>query len=185
MNDYITANTPGVRWILWGIPVIIIFGSVMHFVYDWSGNLAFIGILAPINESVWEHLKLTFWPTLLWWFWGYFQIKRNAVHFLAQWFFPCITSLVIAPIFIVSFYYTYTGALGIHSLLLDISSLFIGVIIAQLSALHIYRYARLGRCSIYLPFAVIIFLIGVFIIFTFDPPHLPVFRDSQTGLYGI
>ncbi len=43
----------------------IILGTLFHFTYEWSGNNAFIGAFSSINESTWEHLKLTFFPMLI------------------------------------------------------------------------------------------------------------------------
>lgn len=185
MDNLTLKNNQPTQWIMWGIPFIFFLGSILHFVYDWSGNNAFVGIFAPVNESVWEHLKLTFWPTLLWWLWGYYRFAKRVIFSLKQWLFPGLISLVAAPIFIVSFYYTYTGAFGIHSLFLDILSLLIGIIIAQLVALHFYRHSALNACNLYLALAILVLLIAIFIIFTFSPPHIPLFRDSRTGLYGI
>ena len=39
----------------------LIFGTALHFVYE---PLPFLWPVAPVNESVWEHLKLLFWPFL-------------------------------------------------------------------------------------------------------------------------
>lgn len=39
-------------------------GTAMHFVYDMLPNPV-TAILAPVNESIWEHLKLLFWPYLV------------------------------------------------------------------------------------------------------------------------
>ena len=52
------------RWELVGIIVISILGSVLHFVFEWSGNWAPVGVIAAVNESVWEHFKIAFWPAL-------------------------------------------------------------------------------------------------------------------------
>ena len=35
-------------------------GVLSHFLYDWSGQNKIVGIISSINESTWEHLKLTF-----------------------------------------------------------------------------------------------------------------------------
>lgn len=63
--------------ILLGIPFISMVGSIMHFIYDWSGKLVLVGIIAPVNESVWEHLKLTFLPTIFWWVFSYFILSKR------------------------------------------------------------------------------------------------------------
>lgn len=172
-------------WILMGIPALCIIGSLMHFTYEWSGNLTIIGIFAPTNESIWEHLKMTFWPMLIWWFAWYFTYGRNNSIPAVQWFVSCTAALLVCPLIIVSFYYTYTGALGIESLILDIFSLFLGVAVGQGFALHVYRRAKLNRYWLYCALIVLVLLSAAFIIFTFDPPHIPLFKDSVTGMYGI
>lgn len=184
-TNSIKAKDPAKSWILWGMPFISIIGSIMHFVYDWSGNLTIVGLIAPINESIWEHLKLTFWPMLLWWSLWFFKNGKKYDISAGRWFSACTAALLVCPLFIVSFYYTYTGSFGIHLLLLDIASLFIGVIIAQFLALHIYRYIRKSSFSFYGAVIVIAIMITAFVIFTFAPPHIPLFKDGVTGTYGI
>lgn len=39
-------------------------GSCLHFVYAlWPNGLT--ALLAPVNESLWEHVKILYWPCLL------------------------------------------------------------------------------------------------------------------------
>ena len=44
------------------IILTILLGSVFHFLYDFSEQNPFTALFTPINESVWEHLKLLFFP---------------------------------------------------------------------------------------------------------------------------
>lgn len=168
-------------WILAGIPVISIVGSFMHFVYDWSGKITIAGIFSPVNESIWEHIKLIFWPTLIWWAIGYI-IKKDKIS-LSQWFCSLSIGLYVGPLIIVTFYYTYTGAFGNYSGFLDISSFIIAVTIAQFFALHIYRYAKLSIYDLYSACFITFLFISAIVIFTFSPPQIPLFLDSTTGLY--
>ena len=48
-----------------GILFTVLLGSLSHFFYEWSGNFFLVGLFSPVNESVWEHLKLLFFPALL------------------------------------------------------------------------------------------------------------------------
>lgn len=178
-------RNPAAKWILWGIPFICLTGSVMHFVYDWSGKLPAVGSFAPVNESIWEHLKLTLFPTLIWWLAGYFICSKNTHIPFRQWFLSYTVSMLVCPLFIVTFYYTYTGSLGIHLLSLDIASMFIGVIIAQFTALHVYRHAKTGTVLFVIAIAVFITVMAAFIIFTFNAPHIPAFLNPKNGKYGI
>ena len=45
-------------WEIIGTFFIIIAGSLLHFVYEWTGYSDIMGLFTPVNESVWEHLKL-------------------------------------------------------------------------------------------------------------------------------
>ncbi len=171
-------DVAAVNWIRAGIPVISVVGSAMHFVYDWSGGLTIVGLVAPINESIWEHLKMIFWPSLLWWIIGYLCMKKKDEISASQWFCSGTAGLYIGPLFIASFYYTYIGAFGIHSLFLDILSFILGVAAAQLSALHVYRYAKTSKSALIFAGIAVILFGAAFIICTFYPPEIPLFIDS-------
>ena len=41
----------------------ILAGCVLHFLYQWLPN-AVTALFSPVNESLWEHVKLVFWPFL-------------------------------------------------------------------------------------------------------------------------
>jgi hypothetical protein len=171
-------NSPGLKnpaysWILLGIPVIFIVGSLMHFVYEWSGNSVIAGIFTPVNESVWEHLKMSFWPMLIWWIIGYFILSKKDLISISNWFVSCATALLVSPVIIVSFYYTYTEAFGIDSLILSIFSLLLGIAAAQALALHIYKYANPGPYCLNITIAVIIVSAFVlsFLLFTLRTFH--------------
>ena len=38
-------------------------GTLLHFVHDWLPNPV-TALFSPINESLWEHVKIIFWPVL-------------------------------------------------------------------------------------------------------------------------
>lgn len=58
---------------------IIAAGSLLHFVYDLTGENPFVGVFVPVNESVWEHLKLLLLPVFLfsWWNTGSFPLMAR------------------------------------------------------------------------------------------------------------
>lgn len=176
-------NNAAIKWILFGIPFVIIAAFPLHFLYERSNNNLFVGLFAPVNESVWEHLKLVFWPILLWWGLGY-SILKNKID-KEKWFVSLAISQISCVLFIVSFFYVYTGAFGIESLFLDILSLVLGVIVSQLLAVHIYKYSHPSRFIFYVSISLIIIMACSFIYFTFNPPHIPMFLDPISGKYGI
>ena len=45
------------KWEIAEFIFIAIVGTLLHFVYDWSGQNPAVGIIAPVSESTWEHLN--------------------------------------------------------------------------------------------------------------------------------
>lgn len=170
-------------WFIIGIPVIFLLGSLAHFAYELSGKSTIVGILSPVNESNWEHLKLSTYPTFLWYIIGLLFFRNNINYY--TWFICCIISIVMSAVVITCFYYTYTGALGIHSSLLDIFSLFVGLAIAQCVSLYIYNNAILTFLHFYLSIVMCSLIVICFTLFTFSPPKFPMFMDAGTKLYGV
>jgi hypothetical protein len=68
------------RWELVGIVVIILAGSALHFVFEWTHYWRPAVVVAAVNESTWEHL-LGFWPGLLFALVEYLFIRKAAHNF--------------------------------------------------------------------------------------------------------
>lgn len=168
------------RWVLWGIPVIFLVGTLLHFAYEWTGEFWLVGIFAPVNESVWEHLKMAFWPILGWWGLGSLLFKDLDSMERKSWMIACSSSAVTAPMVIVAFFYSYTGALGIESIVLDIFSLFLGIKLGQLLGLHLYNYLKARNIFSVIAVTIILVMILAFIVFTFYPPDLPIFIEASS-----
>ena len=66
----------------WGLvfTLAVLGGTALHFLYDvWPNPLT--AVLAPVNESVWEHLKLLYWPFLA----AAFVLARGADDARGRW----------------------------------------------------------------------------------------------------
>lgn len=171
------------KWIIKGIPILFIIGSFMHFLYDFSGKSLVVGTIAAINESIWEHLKMVLLPVICWWSIYYIIASKKYNINKNKWFSSALTALLTALITIPLLYYFYTEAFGVELLMVDIIILFLALLFGQLLGFHTYKYSK--GITVYIPIGIFIVLMVCFIIFTFYPPHLPLFRDSLTGSYGI
>jgi hypothetical protein len=171
--------------ILISIPILFIISGPMHFLYDFTGKLSIIGAIAPVNESPWEHLKLVFYPILVWWIIFYFRARKKAGFAKEKWIVSTAAASLTAPLTIVLFFYSYTGAFGVEILALDIFSTLLALAVGQCLAYHLYKYAKPSRLVSILSLAVVIVLILMFVTFTFGAPHIPLFRDKNTGSFGI
>lgn len=171
------------KWLLLGVPALSIIGSIMHFVYDVTGHIALIGIFAAVNESIWEHLKLILFPMIGWWCIYYVLNAKKYNINKEKWFFATVIALISSMLTLIAFYYTYTQAFGIESLALDIFDLLLSVTAGQCLGLHIYKHGK--GIKVHVSICILAIIIVAFVLFTFVPPHIPLFKDSESGLYGI
>lgn len=63
---------------------VMISGVLLHFTFGWSNNNVLIGTFSPVNESIWEHLKLLFFPMLITTIMGYFYEGKNICNYLCS-----------------------------------------------------------------------------------------------------
>ena len=172
------------RILLWeagGIIFIVVLGSVLHFAFEWSGGWTPLAPVVAVNESVWEHLKLGFWPALAYAILEYSRFGKSVSNF----FFAKTLGIYLIPITIVVLYYSYTGIMGHGLLIVDIVIFVEAVIVGQLVSYGLLVASPLpGRLNRFAPIALVVLGI-LFVLFTFHPPQLPLFRDSVTGAYGI
>lgn len=167
-------------WEIAGFIFVVVFGSLLHFVYRWSGNNSIVGIISPVNESTWEHLKLLFVPMLLFSIIEYFVAGKAYPNFIAA----KSLGVLLGMFAIVVIFYTYTGIVGKHYLWADILTFIIGVAVAYLYSwkrINTYQL-RSGLCWVGL---IIVIVLISFVIFTFTPPRIPLFLDPVSKNYGV
>ncbi len=169
------------KWEIAGILFVFLVGALLHFVFEWSGESRFVGLFASVNESVWEHFKQGFWPMCLFAAIEYKFLANHTNNFItakavAVYLIPIITGVV---------FYTYTAVFGEEILIVDILIFFFAIVVGQLVSYLILVAAKLPK---YATIVSVIFIIGLAVIlmlFTFYPPHLPIFLDTNSGTYGI
>ena len=163
------------------VPVLFIVGSLLHFAYEWSGNNKLVGILAPVNESIFEHSKLLLVPLLVFYSLSYMFLKGSAD--VNNYFFAMLVSIVFSIIVMVSFYYTYKEIIGSSYLWIDIFDLLLSLFIGQVLANHVYVYST--GISLYVSLFIIIAVFILYIYLTFNPFKTPFFMDKKSKTYGI
>ncbi len=147
-------------------------GTLLHFLYDWTGENKVVAAFAAVNESTWEHLKLLWIPIVVLSIIEYFVYGKNRPNFLPVKY----ISAVVGMTFITVVFYTYSGALGRNLPFIDISLFFIG---AALSWFFSYKYMQTDRFSspIAIPVCrVLAALTAVcFVVWSYTPPNLGIF----------
>ena len=166
-------------WQLAGLTFTAVLGTLFHFLYDWTGLVALAPFVA-VNESTWEHMKILFFPLLIfavlqWLFFG--------KEYDGFWWIKAI-GIFIGVAAIPILFYTYNGAIGKTPDWLNILIFFIAAGLA-----FFVEYLLLKR-DFYLPapwIPVLILAIGAFsfIVFTYIPPQLLIFQDPINKSFGV
>ena len=164
-----------------GTLFIIFLGSLLHFTFEWSGYQPIVGAFSAVNESVWEHLKLGFWPALLYAIIEYPRLKKEANNFFLA---KTVVAYAITAI-IPAIFYSYTIFTGESIFVIDILSFIVAVIIGQYLSYRLLVHKQLSPNLEKIALAALFLLAIAFIVFTFIPPHLPPFQDPISGEYGI
>lgn len=165
---------------LTGIVVTCLLAPLFHFIYEWSGSSSIVGMFSAVNESVWEHSKIIYFPFLFFAIAEYFVVKPDFKRFWAS----KAVSLAFLPIVMMTFFYTYTGIFGVEILIVDIISALVWLFFAFLISYNLYKSER--RLEQYFGWFVFLFILifAMEALFTIFPPGIPLFRDSVTGIYG-
>jgi hypothetical protein len=148
-------------------------GAISHFVYEWSGNNKIIGYFFATNESTWEHLKLLFFPTLIYSFLEYFFVKKEIKNYIPA----VVFSVIIGMLSIVVLFYTYKGVLGYNVDFMNILIYYLGLLISLIIKNKIIDSEILSGKNFTIVFLSLAFLIAVaFFRFTYFPPQLNIFK---------
>ena len=116
--------------LLAGILFTITAGTLLHFCYEWSGENPFVALFAPVSESVWEHLKLLFFPVLVYTLFEIIVLFKASGRFLTA----RVAGVILGMFFILAAFFTYTGIIGKEFLAADILIFALSVLITFLAS---------------------------------------------------
>jgi hypothetical protein len=167
-------------WEAAGALIIIVAGTFLHSAYSHS-NYWLLALISPVNESVWEHLKIGIWPVLFFAIIEYPFVRSFTKNFLeakvAQAYVTAIATLIL--------FYSYTYFLGHNLLPLDILTFILAVLIGQFVSYMLLTSNELDEFFGHLALSALYVMVGVIVYATYFPLHYPIFVDTMTGKYGI
>ena len=173
-------NKHASAWQIAGFLFTSVAGTLLHFLFDWTGENIVVGLFSAVNESIWEHMKLIFFPMLLfalaeYRFWGmdvpgFWRVK--------------LAGIALALALIPTLYYTYTGALGISADWFNITIFFLAAGAAFWLEARLFDRKRSCQMPAIVAFALLCLIALAFFVLTFFTPHIPLFQDPLTGTYG-
>ena len=163
-----------------GVIIAFVICFPLHFGYDKFPNFI-TSIFFPVNESIWEHMKILFGSIIIS---GVVQkiiilIKKEKVNNIC--FSNFIGAILSIPIFLIMFLPLYS-IIG-ESMILAISVMFISIVIAE-----IISYALMNIRDYGMENKTILLVIIVYILFTilaYYPLEINLFLDEKDMIYGI
>ena len=166
-------------WQLFGFAITTLGGTLLHFVYEWTES-PWAAPFSGVNESTWEHMKLLFWPMLIFAIFESFFFKDYESFWCIK-----LKGILLGLASIPVIFYTYNGVIGKSPDWVNIGIFFFSAAIS-----YVYETKRLNNentryNSPRMALSILFTIALLFVIFTFNTPKLDVFKDPISGAYGI
>lgn len=167
-------------WEFGGFAVTSILGTILHFLYDLTGENVLSAPFSAVNESTWEHMKLLFFPLFL------FALIQHK-YFKQTKSFWCIklagtlTGLILIPVL----FYTYNGAFGISPDFVNIGIFFVAAAAVFLLEARLLKNESITCKRPWTAFFALCIIFALFVLFTFITTEIPLFGDPLSGGYGL
>ena len=167
-------------WQVFGFGVSVFLGTVLHFLYELSGEAVWIAPFSGVNESTWEHMKLLFWPMFAFAVVEWIFLRETAGFWCVK-----LRGILVGIVLIPILFYTYNGVIGKSPDWVNIAIFFIAAAVAFLYETRLFYSEKLVCKHPKISFATIIVIVLLFVIFTFATPKIGIFKDPLTGQFGI
>ena len=153
------------RQLILTFAAVVLAGCALHFLYGWQPNAA-TALFSPVNESLWEHVKLVFWPYLG----AAFLLNRGRPGGIRPWLLvlplPCLLTLALG--------WVYHITLGGEAMWVDIA---IYILVMALGFWLPTRFSGPFKGIKWLLLAAAVLLALLIGWFTLYPPEGLLFRD--------
>lgn len=172
-------------WEIGGFFFIGLVGASLHFTYelsDFSSNI--VAYFSAVNESTWEHLKMAFFPGLVFALIEYTYVRDQVNNY----FVAKTANLFIMPLVIVIGWYIYAPAVGRSIYPVDLALFYLAVFIGQFVSYKLLTQPPLEKKINNYAIGAFLALFLAFSTFTFYPPRIFLFENfdlKNTGQYGI
>ena len=167
-------------WQFFGFALTSFLGTLLHFLYECLGKPLWIAPFSGVNESTWEHMKLLFWPMLIFAVIESFFFKDRGDFWCVK-----LKGILIGLILIPIIFYSYNGIIGKSPDWINIAIFFISAAIVFIYETKKFKEEQ-GHCvSPKSAVAIILIVAAMFVIFSFKTPKIGIFKDPLTGEYGV
>lgn len=167
--------------IIYSIILDFLFSFLGHFLYDLLPNPIF-SILFPVNESIWEHMKLIYTSIILTSIIKYFLLKRKDFK-VNNFLFSSSIIGIVGIIFYLIVYLPFHYLIG-HKMYIAIIVLFLSFIASEITGYYFLKIKHI-KFQRYYGIAIILLAYIIFTSLTYFPLHNDLFYDRESKTYGI
>lgn len=161
--------------------LIIALCFLFHFLYEWFPNPLF-AIFFPVNESIWEHMKILFSSICFYGIIDYIILYKNKIGF-NNFFFNIFTTGFLSVVVYLLIFIPIYKILG-ENMIVSISLMIIVIILSQIISYFILKSKHIHYINS-ISFILIIISYIIFGYLTYNPIHNYLFLDNIKNIYGI
>ena len=166
-------------WQLFGFALTSLGGTLLHFLYDWLGRPIWISPFSGVNESTFEHMKLLFWPMII------YAVIQSLFFRRKDFWWIKLRGISLGLISIPLMFYTYNGVIGKSPDWINITIFFVAAAIGYLYEYRLFNKEIENSKNKWIAVLLMCLIAMSFILFTFVTPKIGIFRDPITNSYGI
>lgn len=170
------------KYTIISIIAIFLLSILSHFIYTWFPNVL-TSIFFPVNESIFEHTKMTFTTMIIWGFISYFLFKKIRTKN----FIPALLISIIITNFSLLIIFTPIFFLNNQeeNLILTLIIYLISIIIGQIINYSILKNTKASKKSNIISSIIIIIIFIINGILTYYPIKNSLFYDFHKNKYSI
>ena len=167
-------------WQLFGFVFTGVLGVVLHFLFDWTNQSIIVAPLSAVNESIWEHMKILFFPMFIFAIIENGYIGKNYKNFWCVKLIGLVTGVLLIPVL----YYTINGIFGKTPDFVNIAIFYVVSAISYIMETCLMKKNVVNCETPQKAIKMLIIIAVIFAVLTFVPPEIPLFADPITNTYG-
>lgn len=162
-----------------GCVFIILFGTVGHFLFEAFKHAKVAGIFFAVNESTWEHIKLSIYPSLIW-----FGVEIAVRGFSNSLVVAQAAGLLAMVILIPGLFYGYTAITKKNWLVCDILCFVVAIVLGMWIFSIVLGLQIESLTATIISWVVLGVITVAYFTLTYHAPHNFLFKDPVSGGYG-
>ena len=168
------------RFVIINTILTFLIGFLVHHIYKWFPST--LTTIFPVNESLFEHMKLIFISPIISSFILFLYFKRNN-YYIDNYLFGLIVSIIFNIIIFYLIYLPLYYSFG-ESMSMTLIIYFVTIILSNYLYYLIIEIDNNRKLN-FISFIIILAIGSILTYFTYHPLRIDFFKDPKTNYYGI